>query len=93
MLVKDLNHDHYPEILAAGNDYTWDIATGYFDANKGIIMSPNGKDRNFEVLEPPQSGFFLKGMVESMLFIEGDTLLVIAGINRDKIAVLQGMGN
>jgi hypothetical protein len=93
MLVKDLNHDHYPEILAAGNDYTWDIATGYFDANKGIILSPDGKGRNFEVLEPPQSGFFLKGMVESMLFIEGDTLLVIAGINRDKIAVLQGMGN
>ena len=92
MLVKDLNHDHYPEILAAGNDYTWDIATGYFDANKGIIMSPNGKDRNFEVLEPPQSGFFLKGMVESMLFLEGDTLLVIVGINRDKIAVLRGTG-
>ncbi len=30
----------YPmDVLLAGNDHTYDISTGYYDANKGIILA------------------------------------------------------
>ena len=35
MIVHDLNNDKYPDVIIAGNDYTWDVSTGYFDALKG----------------------------------------------------------
>ena len=36
MIVQDFNGDTWPDVLIAGNDYTYDLSTGYYDANKGI---------------------------------------------------------
>jgi hypothetical protein len=87
MIVDDLNGDKFPDVILGGNDYSWDVPTGYFDANKGIVMMNNGKNRKgdeptFTVLEPSQTGLLLQGMVESMLLLKGDTTLVMAGFNR-----------
>jgi hypothetical protein len=89
MIVRDFNDDNYPDVLVAGNDYTYDVSTGYYDANKGIVMLSKGSKQSFDVLTPSQSGLFLQGMVESLLYFEGDTSLVVAGINRAKIAVFE----
>ncbi|MGW8317161.1 MAG: VCBS repeat-containing protein, partial [Bacteroidales bacterium] len=44
MVVRDFNGDGLPDVLLGGNDHTYDISTGYYDANKGIIMaSKDGK--------------------------------------------------
>ena len=86
MIVKDLNGDTYPDIIAGGNDHTYDISTGYYDALKGIVLLSDGS-RSFKVLTPSQSGLLLNGMVESLLLLEGDTSLVIGGINRRNAAV------
>jgi hypothetical protein len=43
----------------------------------------------FDVLKPAQSGMLLQGMVESLLYIKGDTSLVIAGFNRAKTEVFR----
>ena len=94
MIVEDLNGDNWPDVLVAGNDYTYDVGTGYYDANKGIVLLntgnklKNGKP-SFEVLTPSQSGMLLQGMVESLLYFKGDTSLVVAGINRAKVAVFE----
>jgi hypothetical protein len=94
MIVSDFNGDKYPDVLVSGNDYTYDIATGYYDANKGIILLNNGKKLNngmpsFEILTPAQSGMLLQGMVESLLYFEGDTSLVVVGMNRAKVEVFK----
>jgi len=89
MVVHDLNNDKYPDIIIAGNDYTWDVSTGYFDALKGIILLNGGSKRSFSVIPPSGSGLFLQGMVESLLFYEGDTSLLIGGINRGKAVVFK----
>jgi len=81
MIVRDLNGDGYPDIIVTGNDHTYDIATGYIDANKGLILINNG-DRTFKVMTPSESGLLLNGMVESLLWFEEDEPLLIAGINR-----------
>ncbi len=87
MLVRDFNGDQYPDVLVAGNDYTFDVSTGYYDANKGFIMLSKGKESSFEILTPTESGMLLNGQVESLLYFKGDTSLVVAGINREKIEI------
>ncbi len=87
VIVDDFNDDNFPDIILTGNDYTYDVATGYYDANKGLIMMSKGKAGKFEVLHPAQSGFFLQGMVESLLYFPGDTALIVAGLNRAGVVV------
>jgi hypothetical protein len=94
MIVQDLNGDGYPDVLIGGNDYTYDVSTGYYDANKGIVLLNKGKKQekgkpSFEVLTPAQSGLLLQGMVESLLWFKGDTSLVVAGFNRAKASVFE----
>jgi hypothetical protein len=55
--------------------------------NKGAKIE-KGKP-SFDVLSPAQSGLFLQGVVESLLYFKGDTSLVVAGINRSKVSVFE----
>jgi hypothetical protein len=89
MIVQDLNNDKYPDVIVAGNDYTWDVSNGYFDALKGLVLINKGKDRSFDILPPSKSGLILQGMVESLLYFAGDTSLVVAGINRGEAVVFE----
>lgn len=84
MIVRDFNGDNQPDILAAGNDYSPNVSTGYYDANKGIILINMGKDKPFDALPPSKTGLFLQGMVESLYYFDGDTPMIVAGINRSK---------
>jgi len=88
ILVHDLNDDSFPDIIAGGNDYSWDIASGYFDANKGMILM-NDKASSFKVLPPSESGMMFKGVIESLLWIKGNPTLLVAGINRSKVKVFE----
>jgi hypothetical protein len=87
-IVDDFNGDGLPDVLITGNDHTFDIATGYYDASKGFVLLNNGK-AGFKVLKPSESGFAVKGMVESLLYFKGDTSLVVVGVNRDKPVVFK----
>ncbi|MDF1574763.1 MAG: VCBS repeat-containing protein [Bacteroidales bacterium] len=84
-IIRDFNGDSYPDILIAGNDHTFDISTGYYDAIKGLLyMSSDGKALN-RLVSPSESGIVLHGMVESLLYLDGESPLIIAGINRDSV--------
>ena len=84
MAITDINGDNYPDVIAAGNDYSYDISTGYYDAIKGVVLLSKGKNQSFEILTPAKTGALLQGMIGSVLTIEGDTTYVIAGLNRAK---------
>jgi hypothetical protein len=73
MIVHDFNNDSYPDLLLAGNDHTYDISTGYYDANKGIIMLSKNDKPLCDLKTPSQTGLMLQGMVESLLYFDGDT--------------------
>jgi enediyne biosynthesis protein E4 len=81
MLVTDMNGDGVDDVLVAGNDHSYDVSTGYYDANKGLVLlgSPSGE---FTLLTPSQSGLVLNGQVESLLLFPGEQPFILAGINR-----------
>jgi hypothetical protein len=94
MTVQDFNGDNYPDVLLGGNDYSYDVSTGNYDANKGFVLlnkgAKDGKEKHsFDVLAPSQSGILLQGMLESLLYLKGDTSLVVAGFNRAKVTVFE----
>jgi enediyne biosynthesis protein E4 len=88
MLVADFNGDQIQDVLVAGNDHTYDVSTGYYDANKGLILL--GSDsKSLHVLPPSQSGLLLNGQVESLLYFKGDTSYLVSGINRRSLSVFK----
>jgi hypothetical protein len=88
-IVRDFNADGLDDILLAGNDHSYNISTGYYDANRGLLLlSENGKALS-RLMHPRESGLSLFGMVESLLFLEGESPLIIAGMNRDSTIVYQ----
>ncbi|MGE5419439.1 MAG: FG-GAP repeat domain-containing protein, partial [Chloroflexota bacterium] len=87
MIVRDFNGDSFPDVLMGGNDHTYDVATGYYDANKGFLLLSRGDQKGFDILPPSRSGILLNGMVESLECFDGDTLMIVAGINRSPIVV------
>ena len=92
IIVDDFNGDGYPDVLLGGNDYTYDVSTGYMDANKGIVLLNKGKNQEkgkpvFDILGPSKSGILLQGMLQSLLYLKGDTSLIVAGFNRAKATV------
>ena len=50
-----------------------------------LLSRDNGPLVN--LITPSQSGLMLQGMVESLLYLDGSTPVIIAGINRDSAKV------
>ncbi|MBL7873537.1 MAG: VCBS repeat-containing protein [Cyclobacteriaceae bacterium] len=88
ILVQDFNNDKISDALIAGNDHSYDVSTGYYDANKGIIMLGQ-QTKSLKILSPSQSGLFLNGQVESLVYLKGDTSYLISGSNREKLSIFR----
>lgn len=86
MLVRDFNGDKQLDVLLTGNDHTYDVSTGYYNANKGVILTGTGKT-TFDVVAPARSGILLDGQVESVLYFEGEQDYLIGGVNRKDVVV------
>ena len=86
LYAVDLENDGKPEIIIVGNDYSFEVSTGYMDANKGAILV-NGSD-GLRVLSSSQTGLYIPGQVESICSIK-DGKYFLFGINRNKITVFE----
>ena len=86
-IIRDFNGDGYPDALLAGNDHSFDIGTGLYDACKGLLLLSKDGLPLKEVRTPSQTGLVLHGMVESLLYLDGDEPFIVAGINRDSVLV------
>ena len=82
ILIHDFNADGDPDLLLVGNDYSYDVSTGYYDSNKGLMMLGFG-GRTFKVLSQSESGLIINGQVESLVYLEGESPILVAGVNRD----------
>ena len=87
ILIRDFNGDNYPDVILAGNDHTYDVSTGYYDASKGLILLSRDNRPLSDLQGPSESGLMLQGMIESLLYMEGESPLIVAGLNRDSVRV------
>jgi enediyne biosynthesis protein E4 len=82
----DYNKDGNPDLILAGNFFGTRIKFGEYDANKGLLLTGNGKG-NFKVMTDIQSGFHIKGEVRDIAEIRlasGKNMLVFA-LNNDSV--------
>lgn len=87
LLVHDFNADSFADVLIAGNDHTYDVSTGNYDSNKGLVLLGTGS-KEFTVLQPSKSGLLLNGQVESLIYLKSDSCsYLVGGINRRKLQV------
>lgn len=88
ILFRDLNGDNKPDLLLAGNDHSFDVSTGLFDANRGLVLVNQDK-RKFRTLPASESGLELRGQVASLEYFDGAPSLLVVGINRGAIRVYE----
>jgi hypothetical protein len=88
-LTEDFNSDGLPDLLLAGNDHSYDISTGYYDAIKGLLLVSKDGQALRKLISPAESGLVLHGMVESLLYFKGEEPVIVAGMNRDSVLVYQ----
>jgi hypothetical protein len=88
MIVLDLNNDEHLDVVVTGNDYSYDVSTGYYDGSKGHVMLGDGKG-GFNVLKPAESGMVINGQVDALLYYKGDTSYLVAGVNRESLQIFR----
>ncbi len=56
ILIEDFNNDGFEDVILTGNSYATEVATGRYDALKGMVLQGNGNG-SFTVLPLEKSGF------------------------------------
>jgi len=86
----DIDMDHFPEILAAGNFYGCESVIGRYDATYGLCLDflENG---TWNELDPNLTGFKVKGEVRNLTTIKqsnGDDLILV-GRQQDSLQLFR----
>ena len=80
-LFYDFDSDGKKELLMMGNDHSYDVSTGNYDAGRGVILTST-KNRQLKVLPPSVTGLAVMGQVRSLGIILTPEPLMFVGINR-----------
>jgi hypothetical protein len=90
----DYNKDGNPDMILAGNFFGTRIKFGEYDANKGLLLTGNGKGK-FEAQSDLQSGFHINGEVRDIAEVRlatGKDILIFA-LNNDSARLYGIAGN
>jgi len=83
ILVEDLDKDGFEDIVLTGNSYSTEVATGRYDALKGLILRGKGNG-SFETLSLEESGFindFDGSGLASIRDSEGNLQIIVSNNN------------
>ncbi|MCU0341078.1 MAG: VCBS repeat-containing protein, partial [Spirosomaceae bacterium] len=70
----DYDNDGKKDLFLAGNQLHTRLRLGHYAANQGILLRNDGK-ANFSYVPQRRSGFYLKGEVRSLLWLNGQLLV------------------
>ena len=88
IITGDYNHDGNLDMILAGNFFGNRIKFGEYDANKGLLLTGDGKGK-FTAVSDTISGFHVKGEVRDIAGIRlgsGKNILVFA-LNNDSLSI------
>ena len=82
LLLRDLDGDHKPDLLAGGNFYRAKPEVGIYDASYGLFLKGDGAG-NFRSIPSLQSGFMVKGEIRDLVLIHigGSSCVLVAKNN------------
>ncbi|MEI6294384.1 MAG: VCBS repeat-containing protein [Methanomicrobiales archaeon] len=86
----DYNEDGNPDMIVAGNFFGTRVKFGEYDANKGLLLTGNGKGK-FTVTNDLQSGLHINGEVRDIADVKlasGKNILVFA-LNNDSARIYE----
>jgi len=87
ILVLDVNHDGYKDLLAGGNLYAVKPEIGRYDASNGLVMLGDGKG-HFKAMPGKTSGFECEGEIRQILPIKiNNKQKIIAVRNNDDVLI------
>lgn len=90
LLVTDLNHDNFPDVLLAENQFGTDSQVGRQDAGLGLVLL-GGRNAQFRCLSMAESGLCVPADVRSLAnLLVGNKRLFVWGCNRDKLRLFAG---
>ncbi|WPP53471.1 VCBS repeat-containing protein [Catalinimonas niigatensis] len=89
MLAQDIDKDGLLDILAVGNDYGTDVATGRYDALNGLYLKGDGKG-NFQAVELMSSGWYVPGDAKALAELRGKNgeSIYLTTQNQDSLLVM-----
>lgn len=82
ILIEDLDHDGFQDLLLVGNDYNTEVVHGRYDASFGTLLL-NQQNGSFEKMPHAGFGFNVTGDAKSLvrLDLQDGNSAFIAGIN------------
>ena len=81
ILVEDFDGNQQVDLLFLGNDFCYDVSTGYLDALRGLAMMNRGQ-RQFDMLTAAETGLGITGQVEDIAWINSGNPLLVVAVNR-----------
>lgn len=82
ILVHDLDYDGFQDVVLTGNSYATEVATGRYDALKGVVLLGNGKG-TFESMPLEKSGFMNDHDASGLALLESQLGFQILVANND----------
>jgi len=89
VVISDLNHDGFPDLIIAGNMWGAEVETTRYDAGTGLILLGDGQG-GFKPLPVWKSGFYAGGNVKDMKILFNKTMKkkwILTGVNNSEIQV------
>lgn len=88
MISQDVDQDGHLDVLAVGNSYATEIATGRYDALNGLYLRGDGKG-NFRAETMQKSGWYVPGDAKALAELRGsqDESIFLVTQNQDSLLV------
>jgi hypothetical protein len=85
----DYNNDKYPDLLLVGNLYQAEVETPRNDAGIGLVLV--GSATGFKVVDPIESGLFIRGDIKSIAPIKlaNGKKSFLLGANNEKLRLIE----
>ncbi len=89
MVVRDYDGDGNEDVLAVGNSYATEVATGRYDALQGLLLKGDGRG-GFQAMPARQSGFMAdKDGKAAARVVRAEAEIVVVANNADKLQVYE----
>ena len=86
---RDYNGDGIIDILLLGNDHSFDVSTGDFSANKGLVLLGNA-NRNFKALPYRETGWWTEGVVNQLKVMDyQQEQYYVVGMHKESIRLFK----